>query len=167
MIEARIRRLEDTAHHEAGHAVAAVELRKPLRYVTIEPGDDSLGHVMFQKWKASFRPDFDADLRTRLLCENSVIVYLAGPIAGAHFCGRKRWRSADGDIDNAVSMIEYMSGGPDEANAYIEWLAVRSRMFVCSEVHWPQIEAVARELLAKPKGERRLWSPQVREICGA
>jgi hypothetical protein len=52
-----------------------------------------------------------------------------------------------------------------ETEAYIAWLVVRSRRFVCSEVHWPQIEAVARELLAKPKGERRLSARQVREIC--
>jgi hypothetical protein len=68
-------------------------------------------------------------------------------------------------MENAFSMIDYMSNDPKETKAYIAWLAVRSRGFVCSEVHWPQIEAVARELLAKPKGERRLSARQVREIC--
>jgi hypothetical protein len=90
MTEARICRLEDTAHHEAGHAVAAVEFRKRFRYVTIEPGDGSLGHVMFQKSNASFKPDIFVDLRTRVLCEHSAIISLAGPSAGAHFCGRKK-----------------------------------------------------------------------------
>jgi hypothetical protein len=49
MTEARIRRVEHIAHHEAGHAVAAVAFRKSFRYVTIEPDDDSLGHIIFQK----------------------------------------------------------------------------------------------------------------------
>lgn len=112
--------LGGTAHHEAGHAVAAVEFRRPFRYVTIEPGSDSLGHVMFQKWKASFQPDISVDLRTRLLCENSAIISFAGPIAGAHFRGRKNWRGADGDILNAVDMMNFMCGGPEETSAYVE-----------------------------------------------
>jgi hypothetical protein len=76
------RRLEDTAHHEAGHAVAAVEFRRPFRYVTIESGDDSLGHVMFRTFKASFNPELNGDLRTRVCCENYAIISLAGPIRG-------------------------------------------------------------------------------------
>jgi hypothetical protein len=44
MTDGIIRSLEDTAQHEVGHAVAAVEFRKPLRFVTIEPGDSSLSH---------------------------------------------------------------------------------------------------------------------------
>jgi hypothetical protein len=79
MTEARIRHLEHIAHHEAGHVVAAVAFRKSFRYVTIEPDNDSLGHIMFQKWDASFRPDICGDLHTRVLCENSAIISLAGP----------------------------------------------------------------------------------------
>jgi hypothetical protein len=103
MTEARIRHLEHIAHHEAGHAVAAVAFRKSFRYVTIEPDNDSLGHIMFQKWDASFRPDICGDLHTRVLCENSAIISLAGPSAGAHFCRREKWRCADSDIANAVT----------------------------------------------------------------
>jgi hypothetical protein len=150
---------------ETTFCTAAVAFRKSFRYVTIEPDDDSLGHILFQKWDASFRPDICGDLHTRVLCENSAIISLAGPSAGAHFSRREKWRCVDSDMENAFSMIDYMSNGPKETEAYIAWLAVRSRGFVCSEVHWPQIEAVARELLAKPKGERRLSARQVREIC--
>lgn len=42
--------LRRTAYHEAGHAVAAFELRLQFRYVSIIPGDDgSLGHMMHAK----------------------------------------------------------------------------------------------------------------------
>jgi hypothetical protein len=51
------RRLEDTAHHEAGYAVAAVEFRRPFRYVTIDSGDDSLGHVMFRTFRRHSIPN--------------------------------------------------------------------------------------------------------------
>jgi hypothetical protein len=42
MTKGSIRRLEDTAQHEVGHEVTAVEFRKLFRFVTIEPGDGSL-----------------------------------------------------------------------------------------------------------------------------
>jgi hypothetical protein len=165
MTEARIRRLEHIAHHEAGHAVAAVAFRKSFRYVTIEPDDDSLGHIIFQKRAASFRPDICGDLRTRVLSKTARSYLLPDRARERTSADARNGAVRDSDMENAFSMIDYMSNDPKETKAYIAWLAVRSRGFVCSEVHWPQIEAVARELLAKPKGERRLSARQVREIC--
>lgn len=40
---------ESTRVHEAGHAVAAVELRIGLRYVSVEPEAWSSGHAMYRK----------------------------------------------------------------------------------------------------------------------
>jgi len=45
--------IDEIAHHEAGHAVAAIKFRKSFRYVTIDPNDYSRGRVMF---KTSINP---------------------------------------------------------------------------------------------------------------
>jgi hypothetical protein len=46
-----LKRLEATAYHEAGHTVAAYTLRRNFSYVTINPNNDSLGHVALEhKW---------------------------------------------------------------------------------------------------------------------
>jgi ATP-dependent Zn protease len=44
------KREEATAYHEAGHAVIAVAVRRPFRYVTISPSEDALGHVLHPPW---------------------------------------------------------------------------------------------------------------------
>ena len=85
--------------------------------------------------------------------------------AGARFSGSKTWRGAHGDCRHAFDMLDYMSSGPKETEAYTRWIFERAQAFVGSVVHWPQIEAVARELLAKRKGQRRRSSKEVREIC--
>jgi hypothetical protein len=154
--------IEEIAHHEAGHAVAAIRFRKSFQYVTIDPNDYSRGRLMF---KTSFNPGFILNMRTRVLCENNAIIALAGPIAGARSCNRKTGRGASVDFDYAVAMIGHICSCPEEAKAYIAWLKARSRMFVHATITWAQIEAVARELLTRPKGERRLSSQQVDEIC--
>lgn len=53
---------EATAAHEAGHAVAAVVLGCPIRYVSLRPRDpDSAGHVMI-RWRDDRRPQWLPDL---------------------------------------------------------------------------------------------------------
>lgn len=150
--------IEETAHHEAGHAVAAIKSGKSFRYVTIDPNEYSRGRVVF-------KTGFKRNMRSRVLCENNAIIALAGPIAGAHSCNRKTRRGASVDFREAVAMIDHICGSPEETKAYIAWLDVRARMFVHATIPWAQIKAVARELLARPKGKRSLSSQQVVEIC--
>jgi ATP-dependent Zn protease len=47
-----------TAYHEAGHAVAAYELRLPFRYVTIIPDEEkmTLGHIIYRGFGPDFHP---------------------------------------------------------------------------------------------------------------
>lgn len=146
------RDLEDTAYHEAGHAVAAVAFRRPFHYVTIEPCEESLGHVMFRKFKASFNPELNSDLRTRVICENNAIISLVGPTAAAHFRRREKWLGADQDGQKATNIMSYLCRGGEELRAYMDLIGVWSKNFVRDEVHWAQIEAAAHMLVANLKG---------------
>jgi len=154
--------IEEIAHHEAGHAVAAIKFGKSFRYVTIDPNEYSLGRVML---KTSINPNLILNMRVRVRCENIAIIALAGPIAGARSCNRKTRRGASADFHSAVEMIRNICSSPEEAKSYIAWLDVRSTMFVHTWFNWAQVEAVGRELLARPKGKRRLSFQQVLEIC--
>jgi len=80
-----------TAHHEAGHAVAAWRLEIPFRYATIIPHEDSLGHVLFNrfpKWCDEESERYQPG-RARLWVERRVRVYCAGQIAEAMYHGRR------------------------------------------------------------------------------
>src|SRR6185437_15760265 len=69
------RKMEAVAYHEAGHAVAALLLHRPLRYVTIVPDKarGTLGH--------------DLTPRRRTILEREIMVLLAGEVAEREFRG--------------------------------------------------------------------------------
>jgi hypothetical protein len=152
-----------TAYHEAGHAVAAVVLRKQFRHVVIgldvlSDGRRVNGHL---KWvgSGSFNPELDTEVRTRFICKRTAVVEFAGPIAGARLLGRKRWgRGCDHDVLWAAKMINHISRTRDEARAHRKRLQDKAERLVTE--HWLSINAVAHALLAK----RRLSYREVRKI---
>jgi len=118
--------LEKTAYHEAGHAVAAFEMKRSFRHVTIEPDEESLGHIMFTKFRDSFRPDIDSYSKIRNPLEKAIITALAGPIAEQIFSGRKNLIGAGGDFHNASEYADYLCGSREESEAFIKWLSTLS-----------------------------------------
>src|SRR5947207_13643574 len=69
---------ELTAYHEAGHAVMALVLGRPVDHVSIRPDARRLGHCEFRK--PVFRPTED-------WLEREMLISLAGPAAESLFDG--------------------------------------------------------------------------------
>ncbi len=84
----RNKRLEPTAYHEAGHAVAAFFHSVGLKWVSIVPRDGSLGHVRHNPLFRTNAPDWDDSNRTRNRLETLVFVCLAGTEAQRRFAPR-------------------------------------------------------------------------------
>src|SRR5690348_14957655 len=126
------RRLQRTAYHEAGHAVAAVLLRRPFRYATIMPDDDdSLGHVQYLAAPASLDWDDDNDTRLQRHLERVMMTALAGLVAEARLAGRRYWQQAGHDLDTVRDYaLHYCGGNPEGATAYINWLHYRVRVLL-------------------------------------
>lgn len=145
---------EAIAYHEAGHVVAAWWCKLPIRSASIVQDDESWGRVLlggFPKW---FHPDIATDLRHRDLCERRAIVFLAGAAAEARYRGRKQWwQGAGRDLRNAASILDYIVGGPDEADAYLNLVRVWATSLVSNQ--WSAIEAVAHELLKRNQLPRK------------
>ena len=94
--------LAELAHHEAGHAVAAVYLNRPMIYVTILPDDDSACHIKFgNPPRGILRAARDGDLENPRLTqwiERELITTLAGGFAQARFDPDSDWRGGMGEI---------------------------------------------------------------------
>jgi len=74
---------EVTAHHEAGHAVIAIQLEVPFSLASIDENSYSRGRV-----------DAKPDRRRRDWAERYCVSVLAGPFAQRRYNPRSRWRYA-------------------------------------------------------------------------
>jgi hypothetical protein len=149
MTDNKQRTTEATAHHEAGHAVAAWRMYLPFKYVTIKPDadDGSLGHVLHDVHPKWFRPDDDLSDRVRLRLERHIITSFAGQIAETKFRGRRPRFGMHSDNQIAVDMAFRLGGSRETLEAYLKYCWCRSHDVVngC----WRQIEAMAAALLQK------------------
>ena len=158
----KTKKLEETAYHEAGHAVMAIHQRVYFHYVTIEPEADSLGHIFYGKWRRKFKPaastpiDFifsAMTLRQRDYVEKHIMVSLAGQTAGAILRGRNNWRGGTSDREHAIeyaSAILARSSGK-MLEAYLRYMFVKTEEALRIPLLWKQVEALAKELLRKKK----------------
>jgi ATP-dependent Zn protease len=153
-------RLLRTAYHEAGHAVAALLVRRRFKYVTVEPGDDNLGHVLYRRWGESFDPDLNSDSRTERRIENAVFTAFAGHAAEAIFVGRGNWIGSGQDRQTAMYLASYICGNNEELNAYLNLVWIRTRMKLRQPHHWTQVKALAEALVV----ERKITYRRAKEI---
>ena len=141
------KKVEKTAYHEAGHAVAAFYMKRSFRYVTIEPEEDSLGHIMYKKFRDSFNPEIDPDREIRKPLEKAIITAFAGPIAEQIFSGRKNIIGAKSDLRDALDYACYLCGSLEETEAYVNWLWIRTKNMIKQPAKWCSVEGLAEELL--------------------
>ena len=157
------RALEATAYHEAGHAVVAVEMGRPIRRVTIvaDRRRKMLGRCEQAHWPRWFPPESWRDARTRNFIEGQVLIDFAGGIAEARFKGSKRRLGAHGDRSHALTLLGWLSASQKECAAYAAWLYARAENLLAQGYVWRMVEAVAAELLRKGT----LSGGQLRECC--
>src|SRR4029077_20734066 len=92
---------EHTAYHEAGHAVMALALGRPVDHVSIRADAQFLGHCEFRK--AVFRPSED-------WLEREMLIALAGLAAEAIRTGDYAWDGAARDLRHARQLASERTG---------------------------------------------------------
>ena len=144
----RTKKLESTAYHEAGHAVAAHWLGIRTKHLSILPDDDSEGRHAHVPYFSGMHPDYDSSPRMQRRFENMVLVCLAGPAAQQRFNPHGfRYSHGSHDRREAVDLLNYLVGSQQELQAYYNLIDIRARAFVNGAYHWKSIEALANALL--------------------
>jgi hypothetical protein len=154
--------LRCVAHHEAGHAVAAIWLRVPFRWVSIKPKAGSAGRVSGPSPLARLLEKHaggdDLTPREWVRIESEVVILCAGVAAERGYLQRNGLFSVDSDADLAftgvfdrsmnVDMAARLHGDdPEVADAWLRYLGLRASSLV--RWQWKGVERVAAELLKR------------------
>src|SRR5689334_3552764 len=135
---------EETAHHEAGHAVAAYLLGAAPLSLSIERDEEegSRGYCQHEDWPYHWAIDGLPD-SMEWGDRADIIVCLAGPAAAQRFTGR--WNAVGGHRD--LEWAEMTASGLDEGRQSVLGGSFRSAGEMLAE-HWPVVQALAEALLA-------------------
>ncbi|MBX7105357.1 MAG: hypothetical protein K1X57_14835 [Gemmataceae bacterium] len=128
-----------TAFHEAGHAVAALALGRPVQRVSILPTRVELGWCEFRK--GVFRPTED-------WLEREMLIALAGLAAEARHTGEYHWDGAHHDLRYARKLaIE--RAGERKAERLERRMLSKAENLLADDDHWRAVETIAKELLER------------------
>ena len=128
---------EATAYHEAGHAVVALSLGRPVQRVTILPTGTHLGRCEFGK--GAFRPSDD-------WLECQILISLGGIAAEARHTGNYDWGGASRDRQH-VRRLAVERAGERRAERLERRLLAKVEHLLAQEKHWRAVELIAGELL--------------------
>jgi len=128
---------EATAYHEAGHAVVALALDRPVHRVSVLPNRERLGQCEFAKGR--FRPSED-------WVEREILIALGGPAAEARHCGAYGWEEAERDL-RYVRRLAAQRAGPRAAERLERRLLAKAENLLADDGHWRAVELIAAELM--------------------
>ena len=146
----RYSRLERTAYHEAGHAVAAYLLNMPFEFVSIQKRRGSLGRLK-KKMSKKMIDKLSLD-RLRLLVEKLSIINYAGFISELLLSDELNIKTLVGrsfsdfkQVDNNI--VPLICEDEDEAYFYIQWLTSHTLNILYKPRSRAYIETLAVALL--------------------
>ena len=133
---------EFLAFHEAGHAVMAALLRRPIRRASIREKHGLTGYVDYEQASAMI-----AGLRDehRPLIETDVLILLAGRAAECERTLGSPLSHASLDRQNARALLAALEDSEEVVMGWMRYLLVRAQSMLQRE--WPYVHAVAHALM--------------------
>ena len=148
---------ETTAYHEAGHAVIALCLGRPVHRVSVLPNRDRLGQCEFAKGR--FKPSEDA-------LEREILIALAGFAAEAKHSGKYHMEGANQDL-RYVRRLVLERKSERAAPRYEERMLSKVEAMLADDATWRAVELIVAELLKhgviSGRGARHLFEQATRE----
>lgn len=128
---------EATAYHEAGHAVIALSVGRPVHRVSVLPNRERLGVCEFRK--AVFRP-------TKDWIEEEILISLGGIAAEARRTGNYAWEGAGRDL-RYVRRLAIQRAGERQAERLERRMLAKAENLLADEELWRAVELIAAELV--------------------
>ncbi len=143
-IKTNRKRLQGTAYHEAGHAVARWEKRLPFKHATIVPqkAEGNLGHVLFAKPPNGSTSSPGNQIALGDNRRNLIIVDFAGSAGEELFEGHRH-----ADYLSAVNFAIHVFGPQDTVRALLHLCFLEARDLV-DVLSWA-VEGVAEPLIER------------------
>jgi ATP-dependent Zn protease len=126
-----------TAYHEAGHAVVALALDRPVHRVSVLPNRDRLGQCEFGKGR--FRPTED-------WLEREMLIALGGLAAEARQTGTYGWEEAGRDL-RYVRKLALQRAGERAAERLERRMLSKTENILADDGHWRAVRLIAAELM--------------------
>ncbi len=126
-----------TAYHEAGHAVIALALGRPVQHVSILPDRQQLGHCKFGQGRGRAAADW---------LEREILIALGGIAAEARHTGDYAWDGAARD-QQYVFRLAVERAGERQAERLQRRLLAKAEHILGKTGHWQAVELIAAELL--------------------
>jgi hypothetical protein len=127
-----------TAYHEAGHAVLALALGRPVTKVSVLPNHLRMGQCDIQK--GTFRPSKD-------LLETDILILLGGPAAEARHTGRFCLEGAAQDLRGVRSLVKRRAAGERQIERLERRMLDKAEHILGQPGIWLAVERIAAELL--------------------
>lgn len=128
---------EVTAYHEAGHAVVALALGRPVHRVSAEPGKELLGKCEFKK--GVVRPSED-------WLETEILIALAGLAAEARHTGTYDREAAGRDL-RYVRRLAVQRVSDRQLERFERRMLAKVENILADDGHWRAVELIAAELV--------------------
>ncbi|BDS08002.1 cell division protein FtsH [Oceaniferula spumae] len=127
-----------TAYHEAGHAVMALLMGRPVQKVSIIPSQNRLGACTMQKGRAK-------QVQDKL--EAEMLILLAGMAAEGRKSGKYNITGAAQDLRMVEKLALSRSGNARQAEKLIHKTLDKTQHFLSNKATWEAIKVIAGELL--------------------
>lgn len=128
---------EATAYHEAGHAVVALALGRPIHRVSVRPDREYLGWCKFRN--GVFRPSED-------WLEHEILIAFGGIAAETRKTGNYAWEGAARD-QRHVRRLAIQRAGERQAKRLERRLLAKAEHLLAQEGYWRAVELIAAELV--------------------
>lgn len=142
---------ERLAYHEAGHAVACIELGLRFKSVSIIKNNKSLGRVLFKNLNLGSDTDFNDRIKNK--CVKYIISALAGPASEMKFMKKVQSELSKQDFENATIVAQSINDSLIAANAHIKYLNLKAKSLFTdldsktNKPAWKKVQFIAHLLI--------------------